>query len=466
MEAVNQKQSQENKMGHAPMLKLIMSMSLPAMFSMLVQALYNVVDSVFVSQISTGDAELTAVSIAFPIQMLLIAFGVGTGIGLNSLVSRRLGEQDFKAANSAATHGILLGILNWVIFAVFGIAFSRLLMPLFTNNAAIAEMSINYLHIVTVFSFGVFIEINLEKTLQATGNMIFPMLFQLSGAIINIIFDPIFIFGWFGLPAMGVTGAAIATVMGQIISMIFAIVVVFTREHAVHITFKGFRLSWRTIKDIYAVGIPSIIMQSIGSLLIMGLNGILKGFSDTATAVLGVYYKLQSFVFMPVFGLTHGVLPIMGYNFGSRNKKRLLDALKIGSIIAFGIMLAGTVLFWLIPGRLLQIFNASEEMLRIGIPALRIISLCFVFAALGIMFSTLFQAIGMGAKSLFISVLRQLVVILPVAWALSKVGLGYVWYAFPIAEVVSLTASIYIFKMLYDKRLQYIQQEDTKNAAE
>ena len=263
MEAVNQKQSQENKMGHAPMLKLIMSMSLPAMFSMLVQALYNVVDSVFVSQISTGDAELTAVSIAFPIQMLLIAFGVGTGIGLNSLVSRRLGEQDFKAANSAATHGILLGILNWVIFAVFGIAFSRLLMPLFTNNAAIAEMSINYLHIVTVFSFGVFIEINLEKTLQATGNMIFPMLFQLSGAIINIIFDPIFIFGWIGLPAMGVTGAAIATVMGQIISMIFAIVVVFTREHAVHITFKGFRLSWRTIKDIYAVGIPSIIMQSI-----------------------------------------------------------------------------------------------------------------------------------------------------------------------------------------------------------
>ncbi len=233
-------------------------------------------------------------------------------------------------------------------------------------------MSINYLHIVTVFSFGVFIEINLEKTLQATGNMIFPMLFQLSGAIINIIFDPIFIFGWFGLPAMGVTGAAIATVMGQIISMIFAIVVVFTREHAVHITFKGFRLSWRTIKDIYAVGIPSIIMQSIGSLLIMGLNGILKGFSDTATAVLGVYYKLQSFVFMPVFGLTHGVLPIMGYNFGARNKKRLLDALKIGSIIAFGIMLAGTVLFWLIPGRLLQIFNASEEMLRIGIPALRL----------------------------------------------------------------------------------------------
>ena len=336
MEAVNQKQSQENKMGHAPMLKLIMSMSLPAMFSMLVQALYNVVDSVFVSQISTGDAELTAVSIAFPIQMLLIAFGVGTGIGLNSLVSRRLGEQDFKAANSAATHGILLGILNWVIFAVFGIAFSRLLMPLFTNNAAIAEMSINYLHIVTVFSFGVFIEINLEKTLQATGNMIFPMLFQLSGAIINIIFDPIFIFGWFGLPAMGVTGAAIATVMGQIISMIFAIVVVFTREHAVHITFKGFRLSWRTIKDIYAVGIPSIIMQSIGSLLIMGLNGILKGFSDTATAVLGVYYKLQSFVFMPVFGLTHGVLPIMGYNFGARNKKRLLDALKIGSIAPNG----------------------------------------------------------------------------------------------------------------------------------
>ncbi len=456
MTTENQTQLQENKMGHAPILKLILSMSLPAMFSMLVQALYNVVDSVFVSQISVGDAELTAVSIAFPIQMLLTAFGVGTGIGLNSLVSRRLGEQDAEAADSAATHGILLGILNWLIFAVFGIAFIEMLMPLFTNNAEIAEMSIDYLHIVTIFSFGTFIEINLEKTLQATGNMIFPMLFQLSGAITNIILDPIFIFGWFGLKPMGVTGAAIATVLGQIVSMIFAVIVIFTREHAVHITFKGFRLSWRTIKDIYAVGIPSIIMQSIGSVLIMGLNSILKGFSDTATAVLGVYYKLQSFVFMPVFGLTHGVLPIMGYNFGARNRKRLLDALRIGNIIAIGIMAAGTLLFWVIPKQLLLIFNASEQMLKIGEPALRIISLCFIFAALGIMFSTLFQAIGMGAKSLFISVLRQLVVILPVAWLLSKLGLGYVWYAFPIAEVVSLIASICIYKRIYNKHLQYI----------
>lgn len=455
-------QTKENKMGYAPMLKLILTMSLPAMFSMLVQALYNVVDSIFVSYISETDVEITAVGLAFPIQMLLIAVGVGTGIGINSLISRRLGQHDKEEADSAATHGIFLGIASWLVFALLGLFFSGVFANSFTSDAKIAGMCADYLRIVTICSFGLFIELNLEKTLQATGNMIFPMLFQLVGAVTNIILDPIFIFGF----GMGVAGAAAATVIGQILSMIFALIVIFAKEHAVHISFKGFRLRWQTIRNIYAVGIPSIIMQSIGAVLVMGLNWILSSFSDTATAVLTIYYKLQSFVFMPVFGLTHGVMPIMGYNFGAGNKKRLLSALKIGSAIAIGIMFVGTVLFWVIPGQLLDIFNASDELKKIGIQALRVISLSFVFAALGIIFSSLFQALGMGMKSLFISVLRQLVVILPVAYLLSKIGLMEIWYAFPIAECVSLAASIFILYRLYHDKLKFLQPYTADRKAE
>lgn len=442
----------ENKMGSAPILKLIISMSLPAMFSMLVQSLYNIVDSAFVAQL--GEGALTAVSLAFPIQMLIVSVAVGTGIGLNSLVSRRLGEKNQVEANSAATHGILLGLFSGIVVAILGILFTRFFFECFTDNKTIIDMGYSYIIVITTMSFGSFIQINLEKTLQATGNMIYPMIFQLTGAITNIILDPIMIFGLFGFPKLGVLGASIATVTGQIFAMLLSLYVVFKKSHAVHITFKGFKLSSKTIKNIYAVGFPSMVMQSIGSVLIVGLNSILITFSDAAVSVLGIYYKLQSFIFMPVFGLTQGVMPIMGYNFGAKNKHRLLSALKIGSVIAILIMLFGTILFVSIPDKLLMIFNASEQMLEIGVKALRTISLCFVPAAIGIMFSTLFQAVGQGHKSLYISILRQLVIILPVAYLLSKIGLYYVWYSFPIAEVFSLVVSIIFLLMLYKKTIK------------
>ncbi len=456
MKQGEENQTHENKMGHAPVLKLIVSMSLPAMFSMMVQALYNIVDSYFVSQVSEN--ALTAVSLAFPIQMLMISVAVGTSIGINSFISRKLGEKRQDLADSAASHGVLLGVASWLLFALVGLFGSRLFFQSFTDIKEIVEMGTNYIGICCVASFGVFIEVNLEKILQATGNMIYPMMFQLVGAVTNMILDPIFIFGWLGLPAMGIVGAAVATVIGQIVAMLFAICIVKFKDHAVAIRFQGFKLDWGIVKSIYAVGFPSIIMQSIGSVMNVAMNAILISFTETAVAVFGVYFKLQSFIFMPVFGLTHGVMPIMGYNFGARNKGRLISALKIGSVIALVIMLAGTVVFWTIPGLLLGIFNASENMLEIGIPALQLISICFVPAALGIMFSTLFQAVGKGVYSLIISVLRQLVVLVPAAFLLAQtMQVQNVWFAFPIAETFSLLASILLFARLYRKTIRPLE---------
>lgn len=442
----------QNKMGTAPVFPLILSMSLPAMFSMLVQALYNVVDSYFVAKISEN--ALTAVSLAFPIQNLLIAVGVGTAVGINSLISRRLGENRRADADSAATHGIVLGVFNWVLFAIFGLFCSRMFFAAFTGTQEVIEMGQQYMSIVCIFSFGIFVEVNIEKTLQATGNMIWPMIFQLIGAVTNIILDPIFIFGMFGMPKMGVAGAAIATVAGQILAMIVSIVVIFIKEHEVTIHFSGFHIDWSTIKNIYSVGFPAIIMQSIGSVMVMGMNAILIAFTETAVAFFGVYFKLQSFVFMPVFGLTQGIMPIIGFNYGARKKSRLMSTIRIGSIIALVIMGCGMLLFWAIPGELLMIFNASQNMLEIGVPALQTISLCFMPAAMGILFSTVFQAVGRGVSSLIISVLRQLVVLLPAAFLLSQIGLRPIWYAFPIAEIASLLASIFLFTRLYRNTLK------------
>ena len=444
----------ENKMGTAPVARLILSMSLPAMFSMLVQSLYNIVDSIFVAKI--GESALAAVSLAFPIQTLMIAVAVGTGVGINSLISRRLGEGDRKAADRAASHGIILGVISWAVFALLGAFFSRPFFQLFSTNGAVIQAGTDYLSIVTILSMGVFVEISVEKTLQATGNMIYPMIFQLIGAVINLIMDPVLIFGLLGFPAMGVAGAALATVLGQIISMIYSLYIVFRKDHEVTIRLKGFRFHARTVKDIYTVGAPSILMQSIGSVLNIGLNAILAGFSEAAVSVLGVYYKLQSFVFMPVFGLNQGVMPIMGYNYGARNRRRVLDALKWGCIIAVCIMAVGCVLFMGFPQLLLGMFNPTAEMLEIGVPALRTISLCFLPAALGILASTLFQAIGMGSRSLIISILRQVVIILPAAYLFSKVSLASVWYAFPLAEVVSLLVSILFVWQVYRLKLRHL----------
>ena len=400
-------------MGTAPILPLIFSMSLPAMFSMLVQALYNIVDSYFVAQVS--EKALAAVSLAFPLQNLLIAFAVGTAVGVTSLIFCRLGQGLQEEANAAATHGILLAVATWVLFALYGAFFSTPFFHLFETDPEIIQMGDTYISICCIFSFGVFVEICLERTLQATGNMVWPMIFQLIGAVTNIIMDPILIFGWFGLPAMGVAGAAIATVMGQILAMVVAALVVTFGKHDVHVSFRRFRLSWRTIKDIYVVGIPSIVMQSIGTVMTMALNGILSGFSTAAYTVFGIYFKLQSFVFMPVFGLNQGLLPILGYNYGARNRKRMMTAFRDGCAIALVIMAAGMAVFLAAPQWLLSIFNASAELLEIGIPALRIICTCFLFAALGIVCSTLFQAVGKGVYSLIVSLMRQLAVLVPAA---------------------------------------------------
>lgn len=433
----------ENKMGNAPMLKLIIGMSLPSMFSMIIQALYNVVDSMFVALID--QQALTAVSIAFPLQVLLVAVAVGTGIGVNSLVSRRLGEGKTDDANSAASHGIILEFVSWLVFVLLGVFVTVPFFNAYTDNQTIINYGIQYTSTVLIFSLGAFIEIGIEKSLQATGNMVFPMLFQLSGAVINIILDPLLIFGIGPFPQMGVLGAAVATVVGQFGSMIFAIIVLFKKEHVIKVSFKNFKLNFEIIKNIYAVAFPSIIMQSITSILVVCLNSILIAFSEVAVNVLGIYFKLQSFVFMPVFGLTQGVMPIMGYNYGAKNKKRLLSAFKYSVIIAIIIMSLGTLLFWIYPEWLLYLFSATDEVLKIGTPALRIISLHFVIAAVGIMVSTLFQAVGKGVRSLVMSVMRQLVLILPIAYVLSFVGLEYIWYAFFFAEIGSLTCGIIFY---------------------
>lgn len=436
----------QNKMGTMPVFRLIITMSVPAILSMMVQALYNIVDSYFVAQISEN--ALTAVSLVFPVQTLLIAVAVGTGVGLNSLIARRLGENHQEEADKAAAHGMLLGLMNGVLFFLIGLLFSGLFLRAFTTDPEIVSMGSVYMKIVCMYSFGACIEINIEKILQATGNMIFPMMFQLIGAICNMLLDPVFIFGMFGLPALGVKGAAIATVVAQILSMVVGLSVLFLKEHEVRIDFKSFHLDWRLIRNIYAVGLPAIVMQSTGSVMVVGMNAILIGFTGTAVAVFGAYFKLQSFVFMPVFGLNQGLMPVMGYNFGAKNKARLLSAVRIGCLIAALIMGAGLVVFWTVPDKLLLIFNASEQMLRIGIPALRTISLCFLPAAFGIVFSTTFQAVGDGVKSLIISLLRQLVILLPSAYLLSKISLDAVWYSFPIAEVFSLAASVLFYIML------------------
>ena len=454
---MEERELSQNKMGTARMFPLILSMAVPAMFSMLVQALYNIVDSYFVSQVS--EKGLAAISLAFPIQNLLIAFGVGTAVGVTSLISRRLGQGRQDEADSAATHGILLSLCTYVLFALYGAFFTTPFFRMFESDPEIVQMGDTYISICCIFSFGLFVEISLEKILQATGNMIWPMIFQLVGAVSNIILDPILIFGMFGMPAMGVAGAAIATVGGQIIAMIFSIVVVVLREHAVRITFRGFRPHWRTVRDIYTVGLPAIVMQSIGTVMTMALNGILSAFSTAAYTVFGLYFKLQSFVFMPVFGLTQGLMPIMGYYYGARNKKRLLSALKQGCVIALIIMTLGLLVFLLFPAQLLGIFNASRELLEIGVPALRIIASCFLFAALGIVSSTLFQAVGRGVYSLIVSLMRQLVVLVPAAWVLARITgeVNAVWWAFPIAEVFSLIASIFLFLRLYRKEIRVLE---------
>lgn len=434
---------QENKMGIMPIGKLVFNMSLPMMVSMMVQALYNIVDSIFVAKLSEN--ALTAVSLAFPLQTLLIAVATGTGVGMNALLSKSLGEKDFKKANKTATNAAFIYAVSYIIFLILGFTVVK---PFYRSqvgsaDAEIMTMGVDYLSTVMVFSFGIFTQVFFERLLTSTGRTIFSMTSQLSGAVTNIILDPILIFGMFGAPKMGVTGAAVATVIGQCVAGLVAGTCNHKFNHEVRFQFKGFKPDFKIIGTIYAVGIPSIIMQSIGSVMTYCMNRILIEFSSTATAVFGVYFKLQSFFFMPVFGLNNGITPIIAYNYGARQRKRMVKTIKVSLATAFCLTFIGFVLFESIPQALLGLFNASDDMLKIGVPALRTIGVHYLIAWFCIIAGTVFQALGKAVFSMVVSIMRQLVVLVPAAYLLAKFGgLHMVWWSFPIAEVMSFIVSL------------------------
>ena len=453
--------SKENKMGFMPVKKLIISMSLPMMISMLVQALYNIVDSIFVSQIvgntpNAGQDALTAVTLAFPMQNLMIALGSGTGVGINALLSRSLGEKKFEKSDSAANTGLLLTFFNFILFLIIGIFFAEGFIKTQTDSSTIISYGSTYLRIIACCSVALFFQMTFERLLQSTGKTFYSMLSQASGAIINIIFDPLLIFGIGPFPELGIAGAAYATIFGQCIGACIGLYCNLHFNHEIHFSIKRIlSIDTATIKDIYFVGVPSILMMSIGSVMTYLMNLILGAFTSTATAVFGVYFKLQSFFFMPVFGLNNGLIPVLAYNYGAKNKQRITEALKFALLLALTIMIVGTIAFQSIPALLLSFFNASDEMIEIGIPALRIISLSFPLAGICIAMGSIFQAFSKSFYSLIVSVGRQLVVLIPVAWLLSKTGnLNIVWFAFPIAELASLIISTYFFIKLYKSTME------------
>ena len=442
---------EENKMGTMPVGKLIFNMSLPMMVSMLVQALYNIVDSIFVAKLSEN--ALTAVSLAFPLQTLLIAVGAGTGVGMNALLSKSLGEKNFKKANDTAANAAVLYILSYILFLILGFSVVKpfYLSQIGNADVEIMEMGIEYLSTVMIFSFGLFTQFFFERLLTSTGRTIFSMTSQLTGAETNIILDPILIFGLFGAPKMGVTGAAIATVIGQCVAGIVAAACNHKYNHDVKLSFKGFKPDLKIIGTIYAVGVPSIIMQSIGSIMTYCMNRILIEFSSTATAVFGVYFKLQSFFFMPVFGLNNGITPIIAYNYGAKQRKRMIHTIKLSMAVAFCLTFVGFIAFEAIPQVLLGMFNSSQQLLEIGIPALRIIGIHFLIAWFCIVAGTVFQALGKAVFSMIVSIMRQLFVLVPAAYILAKVGgLHAVWWSFPIAEIISLAVSLTFLIRIYN----------------
>ncbi len=447
----------ENRMGTMPITQLIIRMSWPAMMSMLIQAMYNIVDSFFVSRL--GEEALAAITYIFPIQMVMISCAVGTGIGINSLISRRLGAGCQEQANMAASHGYRTAFFLWGSFAICGFLFAKPLMKVMSDTVYIVEEGSIYLRIIMICSVFMFVQIITEKIIQATGNMILPMICSLTGAVINVILDPLFIFGIGPFPEWGLMGAAVATVLGQLFSMILGQIILFNGKCPIKVRLKGWEWKWQIFREIFAVGFPSILMQCIGSVTQFGMNMILRGFTETAVAVMGVYGRLQSFIFMPVFGLSQGILPILGYNYGAGNKKRLIETYKKGFLIAFTVMALGLLIFQLFPYKLLSIFNAqgNEEMYTIGVHALRGISWCFLPAAYGIMTSSVFQATGHGFLSLWGSLIRQLIGILPIAFLLGRIlGLNAVWYGFPLSEILGTTYWILVFIRLYGKELKHL----------
>ena len=449
----------ENKMGVMPVNRLLLSMAIPLMLSMLVQALYNVVDSIFVSRLS--EDALTAVSLAFPIQNLMIAAGSGIGVGMNALLSRSLGEKNQKQANAAAVQSIFLMVIVFIIFFVVGIAGAKPFMYSQTKIASIAEPGTDYVRICCCMSFGIFGQLIMERMLQSTGKTIYTMVTQATGAIVNIILDPIFIFGLLGMPKLGVAGAALATVVGQTVAACLGILFNLKFNKEIDLSFRKFRPRPEIIRQVLAVGVPSMIMASIGSVMTYGMNLILIRFTSTATAVFGVYFKVQSFVFMPVFGLNNGMVPIIAYNYGARKKDRMIRTIKLSAIYAVVLMWIGLVVFQLAPKWILGLFDASEKMQQIGIPALQTISLSFMFAGFGIVCSSVFQSLGNGIYSMTVSICRQLVVLLPAAFMLAQLGkVDYVWWAFPIVETVSVCLSILFLVRIYRKQIKPLAQAE------
>ena len=443
-------QKTENIMGTKKVMPLLISMSVPPMISMLIQALYNIVDSMYVARVS--EDALTAVSIAFPLQNLIIAVSCGFGIGLSSCVARALGARNEKEVTSAATHGFLLSGVHWLLFVLMGLFVTGPFLRNFTDSPQIYEMSCQYTQIVLCFSIGSMYHLYAEKLFQATGSMVLPMIFQGAGAIFNIILDPIFIFGWFGIPAMGVQGAAIATVASQILAAALSMVFFLKKCTSVRIHLKGFRFEKNMLWKIYTVAIPSAIMMSLPSVLVAALNSVLSAFSATAIAVFGLYIKIQTFVYMPANGVIQGMRPIMSYNYGAGNRKRMKETLKASLEAAGVIMTLGTVLFMAFPQGIMQLFNANAEMLEIGVPMLRIIAIGFIISTVGCVLSGAFEALGKGVQSLVVSLLRQLIIIIPLSAVLSKTaGLYGVWATFPAAELIAAVIGCSLYRNFMKK---------------
>lgn len=447
----------ENKMGVMPVGRLLVTMSLPMMLSMLVQALYNIVDSIFVSRVC--EDALTAVSMAFPIQTLMIGMSVGLGIGMNAVLSRALGAKDAEKVTASAMNTLFLTVLNIIFFVILGFTLIRPFYLMQTEDAVIVNYGTDYLTVICVLSFGMFFQMIFEKMLQSTGKTVHSMISQLCGAVVNLILDPILIFGLLGFPRMEVKGAALATVLGQIVAAVVGLALNLKKNPEILFTFKGFRPAWNIIGEIYKVGFPSIVMQCVGSVMTYSMNRILISFSSTAVAVFGIYFKLQSFVFMPLFGLNSGLIPVIAYNYGAGKRKRMVTAIRFTTFLAIGIMAVGVVLFQLFPRQLFTLFDASDFMLEMGIPALRIISIHFPIAAICIVFGSAFQALGNGVYSLVVSLIRQLAVLLPAAYLLSLIGgVGYVWWAFPIAEIASLTVSVICMIRINQKVIRRVEE--------
>lgn len=440
----------ENKMGTMPENKLLLSMAVPMMISMLVQALYNIVDSIFVSRIC--EDALTAVSMAFPWQNIVIAIAVGFGVGINALLSRALGQKNAERVNQVAVNGLLLAGLSYLLVLVAGLIGIRAYMRTQTDIETIVNYGITYLNICILCSFGVFVEITFERFLQATGRTVYSMITQMTGAITNIILDPILIFGLLGFPKLGIAGAAWATVIGQCVGAVVAVMLNHFKNPEVHLRLRHIRPNGRLMGEITAISIPSIIMSCISSLTCFVMNMILIAYSSTAVAVFGVYFKLQSFVFMPVFGLNNGMVPIIAYNYGAQKPERIHKTIRLGMVYAVAIMLIGLLVFQLIPKELLLMFDASDAMLEIGAPALRIMSLAFVFAGIGIVSGSSCQAFGYSVYSMLISIARQIVVLIPAAYLLSLTGvLRSIWFSFPIAEIFSLILSLFFLRTTLKK---------------